>query len=289
MFKLGVITDEVSQDFEKGVMFAKRHGLDAVELRSAWGRDPFALEKEDITKIKEILRKYDMPICALSTPLFKCGFHEIGEIKKHQEGLKRCIAYAEELGAGMIRGFDFFADEAVTCEQIAEKLATPVQWISDAGLTLALEFDPTVNSTNARKLSKQVRTVNHPNVKALYDPGNDIFDPLHEIPYPDGYEFCQGLICHMHIKDAIRRDGKPVCVAVGTGWVDYPTLLRRLDRDGYDGYLVLETHYRLSQELMEDQLKHPGGYAFSEAGEGASEESMISLKHLIKNAIKEGE
>ena len=55
MFKLGVITDEVSQDFEKGVMFAKRHGLDAVELRSAWGRDPFALEKGDITKIKEIL------------------------------------------------------------------------------------------------------------------------------------------------------------------------------------------------------------------------------------------
>lgn len=289
MFKLGVITDEVSQDFEKGVMFAKRHGLDAVELRSAWGRDPFALEKGDITKIKEILRKYEMQICALSTPLFKCGFNDTGEIKKHQEGLKKCIAYAEELEIGIIRGFDFFADEAVTCEQIAEKLAAPAKWISEAGLTLALEFDPIVNSTNAQKLSEQIRTVNHPNVKALYDPGNDIFDPLHEIPYPDGYEFCQDLICHLHIKDAIRQNGKPVCVAVGTGWVDYSALLQRLNRDGYNGYLVLETHYRLSQELMEEQLKHPGGFAFSEAGEGASEESIVSLKHLIKNSIKEGE
>ena len=46
--RLGVITDEVSQDFEVALDFAKTYGLDCVELRSAYEKGPFDYTEEDI-------------------------------------------------------------------------------------------------------------------------------------------------------------------------------------------------------------------------------------------------
>ena len=36
MFRLSVITDEVSQDLKTVVSFAKEYGLDGVEVRTLW-------------------------------------------------------------------------------------------------------------------------------------------------------------------------------------------------------------------------------------------------------------
>ena len=41
MIKLGVITDEVSQDLEEAIQFAQRFQLDGLEIRSVWDRGPF--------------------------------------------------------------------------------------------------------------------------------------------------------------------------------------------------------------------------------------------------------
>ena len=37
-FQLGVITDEVTQDFEKALLWAKSYGLPWVELRFVWNK-----------------------------------------------------------------------------------------------------------------------------------------------------------------------------------------------------------------------------------------------------------
>ena len=76
MFKLGVITDEVSQDFEQALRFAKRHNLDCVELRSAWEKGPFDFDDADIKKIKSLSDQYAIPVLAISSPLFKCGYFD---------------------------------------------------------------------------------------------------------------------------------------------------------------------------------------------------------------------
>ena len=38
MFKLGIITDELSQDLDEALAFSKKMGLECFELRSAWDR-----------------------------------------------------------------------------------------------------------------------------------------------------------------------------------------------------------------------------------------------------------
>ena len=47
MFKLGIITDELSQDLDEALAFSKRMGLECFELRSAWDRAPFTFTHED--------------------------------------------------------------------------------------------------------------------------------------------------------------------------------------------------------------------------------------------------
>ena len=47
MFRLGIITDEITQDLEKALEFASIQKLDCFELRSAWEKDPFEYTDED--------------------------------------------------------------------------------------------------------------------------------------------------------------------------------------------------------------------------------------------------
>ena len=90
----------------------------------------------------------------------------------------------------------------------------------------------------------------------------------------------------MHLKDAVRDEqGEAKGVALGEGLLDIKGQLAALLRDGYDGYVVLEPHFRLQKELSEAQLALPGGAAFSDGGMEASELSMQNLNRLISEVV----
>lgn len=279
--RLGVITDEVSQDFETALKFAKEFDLDCVELRSAWEKGPFDYTKEDILKILELSKQYDIPVTAISSPVFKCEYNE-QNIAEHTEALKRLVEYAKILGADKIRCFNFFKDEKVTNEMAAKAYEKAYEVCEKAGITIVIESEPTTNASSCREIAELVKLINKPYFKALYDPGNNIY-ATDEIPYPDGYEQIKDILCHVHIKDAVKIDGKAVGVAVGEGLVDYNGLFAELKKAEYDGDVMLETHYRPNTELSEETLKNPKGSAISENGYEASRECMINLKKIIEN------
>jgi len=64
--------------------------------------------------------------------------------------------------------------------------------------------------------------------------------------------------------------------------VDYPGLIKALHRDGYTGWMSLETHYRVGAAISEELMTRPGGAAFSEGGLGATAESAIALRKLME-------
>ena len=92
MFKLGIITDEVSQDFEEALEFAKKHNLECVELRSAWEKNPFQYTDEDFKEIASLLKKHDMPLVCISSPFYKCSYNDDKTKAEHMAGLKRLIS-----------------------------------------------------------------------------------------------------------------------------------------------------------------------------------------------------
>jgi L-ribulose-5-phosphate 3-epimerase len=282
-FQLGVITDEISQNLDEVINLAKKYALDTLEFRSVDDRAFHSLSDEQIEQIHLKVIANGLSICALSTPIFKCELDQPEELAEHFRIAERAIAIAQKVNAKIIRGFSFWAKQPFeqAVPQIVEQLQKLIPLLEQSGITFALEFDPSVYASNARKVRMLLDEVNSPHILALYDPGNDLWDPDGETPYPDGYNYLKDKICHIHLKDATRTAEGVVGVAIGEGEVDYKGLFQRLVDDQYQGYLVVETHYRLKSKLTEEQLKRPAGNSFSLGGMEATEQCLESLLRIL--------
>lgn len=286
MFKKGVITDEISQDLKVAVELATKYKLDGVEIRSIWEKGPHELDAADIKNVKSIISDAGLEVCGISSPFFKCNIDSETEIKNNLEILKRSCELAHNLGTNFVRGFTFWAKGGFeeSLDKIVSKFEEPLKILEKENITLVLEFDPSVYATNAKKLVKVIEGVNSQYVKGLWDPGNDIYEPDGEMPYPDGYKLIKPHMVHMHLKDAIKLpDGKITGVPIGEGAVDYKGHFRELITDGYNGYVVLETHYRPKHGISEELLALPKGSAFSYMGYEATEECLIKWLKLLEN------
>lgn len=281
MFRLSVITDEISQDLATVLAFAGQYGLSGIELRSLWEKGPFALEPSDIARIRAGTEAAGLSVCCIAAPFFKCGIAEEGTIAEHLEALKRLCGFAHTLGAELIRGFSFWKEREPDFARIAERFAPAVRILESEGMTLVLEPDPAVNTPNGASLARLLREIGSDRVQALWDPGNIIFDGAGEVPYPDGYEAVRPWLRHVHLKDAKRQSGVPSAVPPGTGEVDLEGQFRRLSADGYDGWVSLEPHYRLNRTLDEATLRLPGGSAISEGGLEAGIDSVTRFQALL--------
>src|ERR1700677_5061495 len=71
-FKLSVITDEISPDFDHACsVAAKDFGLQWVELRALWGKNISDLNSDDVSRAQAILAKYNLRVSDIASPLFK--------------------------------------------------------------------------------------------------------------------------------------------------------------------------------------------------------------------------
>ena len=279
-FKLGVITDEVSQNIFEAAAFCKKYGLDCMEVRSVNDRSPFDFTDCDITDINAAAKQYGLKVCAVSSPLFKCDFNDEAAIISHIANFEQCAQRANQIGAEMIRGFDFW-NCGVSLKNRAEKYKRIVEICEKYDIICVIEADPSVHSNTPQLTAQLVKEINSPHIKVLFDPGNEIW--VTGRASEDAYDTVKPYLAHIHIKDADIINGKPDGVKIGTGLVDYKKLFARLIADGYSGNVMLETHYRKSIELTEEQLKHPGGSTFSLGAYEASEESIKELIKIINS------
>ena len=273
--KLSIITDEFTQDLSEAIRFAKDFGLEGLELRTIDNLPLEELSAERLSEIDETVREAGLCICNLAGSFGKCLYRDRIEQKAK---LEKLAVAAKILHVRSIRGFGFFSDDAPELKLCAKALIEPVKRLEQEGIELLFEADPSVTTQNHCVLRRFLEIIDRPNAGAIYDPGNDIWDPEEEIPYPDGWNAVRPFVRHIHIKDARRTDEGPQAVKVGTGEVDFPSLLQAVKDSGYQGFLSLETHYRSTGDLSEEQMKRPGGAQFSLGGWQACRESMKMLK-----------
>lgn len=281
--KTAVITDEISQNPEQAAKVASDFCLDGIELRSVWDKQPHELSEKEIERIKNICERYGLKVCAISSPFFKCNFNK-DEIEAQINLLEKTIQLAKRLDCRIIRGFSFWQEEDFEkmLPLIAEAFKVPAKMLQEADMELALELDPSVYACNGQRLARLVEAIGHPCVKALWDAGNDIYSPVPEQPFPEGYHYVRPYIVHVHLKDAVKKGETAESVKIGTGQVDWTAQLAALKEDGYKGYISLETHYRKGIKISEELLRQPGGADFSECGLEASEECLEALQDILE-------
>jgi L-ribulose-5-phosphate 3-epimerase len=262
-FRLSVINDEISQDFDLGCSVAARDfGLEWIELRGWWNKNVTELDAAEIDRSLGILKKYNLRVTDIASPLFKTDwpgapqskesprrdqFHADFDFKRQDELLERCIELAKTFGTDRIRCFDFWRleDQKPYREAINEKLRKAARTCAKSGLILLLENEMSCNTATGEEAAQTLAAVTEPNFMLNWDPGNAATFPGNT-PYPNAYNLLpKNRIGHCHCKDVNRKqDGKWEWAPVGAGVIDWVGQFRAFQRDGYRYAVSLETHWR---------------------------------------------
>jgi sugar phosphate isomerase/epimerase len=284
MFKLAVISDEVSQDPAVAASMVREFGGHGLELRSVWEKGPEELDGADIARLKHIVDTSGLRVCGIASPVYKCHLGATEEERQHLTMLQRCIELAHALDTNLIRLFTFWYEPGPPpWEQIAETFQEPLRLAAQEGIILGIENERSTMATGARRLADFLSLVNDPHLRAIWDPGNEQGNPEGSGAFPSGYETLKPWIVHVQLKDVkCFPDGTRASVRLGTGDIDYLGHLAALKRDGYGGYVSLETHWRINHAIPREVVRQPKGSAFSAGGEEATRQCLHSLQAMLR-------
>ncbi len=286
-FRLGVISDEISQDLDVVIKTAEDYNLDSVEIRSVWDVKVQDLRNDHLRRLREDLGAAGLTVASIASPFLKCEIDSPKEYRDHISIFKRCIQIARALDTQIVRGFTFWRKGGLEglakyWDTIVEKFAEPTEIAESEDIILAVENEQSCFVGTGVDLARFLSEIDSKHVRAIWDPGNAYYDDARERAYPDGYRAVKDWIVHVHLKDVVinRQTGKPECVPVGTGEVDIEGQLKALKQDCYSGCVSLETHWR-PKALDEELLARPGGREFSSSGEYASRVCLENIRRIL--------
>ncbi len=258
-FKLGIITDELTEDLEQALDFISKYSLGYCEIRQLWHKNIMNVSQEELERAKKLLEERRVKVSDIASPIFKYNLPEMPARPEKrdtfranftdqdtEELLRKSFDLARFFGTTKVRVFsNWRVDEPERAyPHVRDRLGRAATLAAKNRIVLVLENEHTCNIGTGKELGRILREINSPSLRGNWDPGNAAM--LDEVPYPDGYGAVRGLFAHMHIKDVKKdpRTGKLAWAPVGAGFVDYKGQFKALRDDAYDGTMSLETHYR---------------------------------------------
>lgn len=259
-FRISVINDEISQDFDRACAVAAEFGMKWIELRGMWNKNVLDLDAKEITESQRLLTKYGLRVTDIASPLFKVDWPGAPKSKfspkqdqfnahygfdKQDEVLERSIELAKKFDTDRVRCFDFWRldDPQPHRAEINHKLRKAADRAGKDGLLLVLENEAGCNTGTGKEAAEVLTAVQHPAFMLNWDPGNAA--TLGETPYPNGYDLLpKKRIGHCHCKNVVKKGDKYDWAPVGTGIVDWVGQFKALKKDGYHFAVSLETHWR---------------------------------------------
>lgn len=260
MFRIAAITDEFSQDLETAVGAMADIGMTGAELRMVSGKNIIDLTDAELDRTIEIVKRHGLEIVSIASPLLKCVLPDAPEIDaRFQQDvfasahtfadqprlLERALAIAERTGARIIRVFSYW--RTVRPEAGFERVARALEQLAGQaalhGKAIGLENEHACNIATATESARLLEAVANAHLQLVWDPANCYISG--EIPYPDGYgRLPSGRIGHVHAKDCHVEGHSPAWCALGEGGIDWRGQIGALARDGYRGWISLETHWQ---------------------------------------------
>lgn len=286
-FSLAIITDEVSQELDAVIAFAKEFHLDGIELRSLFGRAFKDLTAEDISLVGKAAADADLAVCGCASPVFKCDLDSAADIAAHQDLFKRSVDKAVALKSTMVRIFTFLRRDAYTKRdhllRAADEIAKLLPYAEQAGVKIGVENEAScLAGTGPETRVVMEHLPQHPALGVVWDPCNVLYVEGQSDPVHSDFEAIRPWLAHVHVKDASREGDRPAqtCIELGTGEIDFPSQMVLLRKTGYRGWISLETHWRTV--ALDAETQHlPAGYGFSANAEPASRICMAHLQSML--------
>jgi sugar phosphate isomerase/epimerase len=263
-FKVGVISDEISQDFDHACyVIDKEYGLHFVELRELWGKNLQEISDAQIADAQKIIAKYGLQVTDIASPLYKVDWpgappspygskedlHGAAEtsFKQQDDVLLRSIALAKQFKTNKVRCFDFWRIDDVKPYRAAinEKLQQAAEIAAKQGILLVLENEFACNTATGREAGATLAGVPSRNLALNWDPANAVMRGEFDA-YPGGWDALpKDRIHHCHVKNAVKdATGKVVWSPVDVGFIDWVAQFKALKGIGYHDAVNLETHWK---------------------------------------------
>jgi L-ribulose-5-phosphate 3-epimerase len=259
LFRTAAITDEFSPDIEVAVRSMAEVGMTGAELRMVFGKNIMDLSDEELDRAISIVRGAGQEIISIASPLLKCTLPDAPEVDpRFQQDMfaarhtiedqprlaRRAFEIAERTGARIIRVFSYWRTvQPEACfDRVVDALGKLALQAAPHGVTIGLENEHACNVATAAETARVLAAIAEPNLQVVWDPCNSLV--AGESPFPEGYgKLPVNRIAHVHAKDCFVTDHKPTFGPVGECGVDWKGQIAALVRDGYAGWISLETHW----------------------------------------------
>jgi L-ribulose-5-phosphate 3-epimerase len=259
LFRTAAITDEFSPDIAAAVRSMTELGMTGAELRMVFGKNIMDLSDEELDRAIAIVRGAGQQIISIASPLLKCTLPDAPDVDpRFQQDMfaaqytiedqprlaNRAFEIAGRTGARIIRVFSYWRTvRPEECfDRIVDALGTLAEQAAPHGLIIGLENEHACNIATAAETARVLAAVSHPNLQVVWDPCNALVSG--ESPFPEGYsKLPVSRIVHVHAKDCFVTDHKPTFGPVGECAIDWKGQIAALVRDGYQGWISLETHW----------------------------------------------
>jgi sugar phosphate isomerase/epimerase len=262
-FKIAVISDEISQDFDYACfLISRKFNLEWVELRSLWGKNLQYLDDAELAAAELTLCKYRLRVTDIASPLFKVdwpdaprsrfsvekdSFHAAFSFEQQPYVLERSIALAKRFMTDRIRCFDFWRLDDVKPyrEAIRAKLLEAATICGKQDILLMLENEFACNTATGREAVDTLAAIESPHFMLTWDPGNAVMAGEFDAFAAAWDLLPKKRIGHCHCKNARENEaGQIVWASIGAGRIDWKAQFKALAAADYRNAVSLETHWR---------------------------------------------
>lgn len=247
MMQLSIFTDEINPHSPtRAINLAKEWGIMHVEVRSLpGGRFPCVPDIE-LERFYAQATDAGLAVSGVSPGFFKCPWDDPSVRHVLSQDLPRACEWARRWGTDLVTcfAFDRYTSDCVP-SVIIDLIAKMATITNKHGCKLMLENEASCWGATGIEAANIIRQVGPEHVSLCWDPGNSSRAGSTS-PYPDEYNNIKDLVSHVHMKNFDPVTGSWCLMEKGV--VDWPAQLVALRNDGYDGFLVIETHLHISPD-----------------------------------------
>ena len=269
-------SDEVHPDFGRQLAVFDGCGVKAIEIRGVDGRGILGYTPAEAEKLKKQLDDRGMHVSSIGSPIGKIGIND--DFEEHFRQFENAVELCGVFGTPNMRIFSYYlpAGEADKYEdEVMRRTERLLGLARSRGVVLLHENEKGIYGDTAPRCLKLMWRFAGENFRAVFDFANFVQCSQDTL---EAYELLAPYISYIHLKDAMKADGRVVPAGWGDGNVK--EILAALKAAGYAGYLSLEPH--LTDFTGFAQLER-GGKAEKAVldGESAFRIALDSLKALL--------
>jgi len=258
-FRIAAITDEFSPDLDIAIRSMAEVGMTGAELRMIFGKNIISLTNEELDRAIDLVRGQGLEIISIASPVLKCVLPNSPDVDaRFQKDMfaatntfedqprltERAFEIAKRTGAKIIRVFSYW--RTVKPEECFDRIVAALRQLADQAaqhdLIIGLENEHACNIATGAETAAVLKALDHPNLKVVWDPANALVSG--ENSFPEGYgAMPPERIAHVHAKDCVLEGDKLVWGPLGDALIDWQGQVDALSRDGYNGWISLETHW----------------------------------------------